>query len=71
MSADGTVQHQASSGGPAQCSPAGPVANGSFAVTGRIEGIEHAEIAASKFGEVAGDQDQSPGPDRGGQEAVD
>jgi len=32
--------------------------------------MEHAEIAAGKAGEVAGDQDQSPGPGRGGQEAV-
>ena len=33
--------------------------------------MEHAEIGASKVGEVAGDQDQSPGPGRGGQEAID
>jgi hypothetical protein len=40
-------------------------------VARRIKGIEHAEIAASKAGEVAGDRDQSPGTGRGGQEAVD
>jgi len=40
-------------------------------VARRIKGTEHAEIAASKADEVAGDQDQSPGPGRGGQEAVD
>jgi len=48
-----------------------PVVNGSFAAARPINGIEHAEIAAGKAGEVAGDQDQSPGPGRGGQEAVD
>jgi hypothetical protein len=48
-----------------------PVANGSFAAARRIKGTEYAEIAASKADEVAGDQDQSPGPGRGGLEAVD
>ena len=48
-----------------------PVANGSFAETGQIGRIEHAEIAASKDGEIVGDQDQSPDLGRGGQEAVD
>jgi hypothetical protein len=36
-------------------------ADGSFCRARRIKGIEHAEIAASKADEVAGDQDQSPG----------
>ena len=48
MSQDGTVQHQASSGGPPSALPAGPVANGLFAVAGRIEAIEHAKIAAGE-----------------------
>src|SRR6516164_1083133 len=71
MSADGTFQHQASPGRVTQWSPAGPVANGSFAAAGRVEGIEDADIAAGEVGDVAGDQDQTPGPGRGGQEAVD
>src|SRR5215470_953823 len=71
MSQVGPVQHQASSGGPAQCSPAGPVTNGSFAGAGRVEGIEHADTAAGKVGDFASDQNQSPGLSGGGQEAVD
>src|SRR5215471_5602970 len=58
MSADGTFQQQASSGRATQCARQDPVANGSFAAAGRVEGIEHADITASKVGEIAGDQDQ-------------
>src|SRR5215471_15887793 len=56
MSADGTFQQQASSGRATQCARQDPVANGSFAAAGRVEGIEHADITASKVGEIAGDQ---------------
>jgi hypothetical protein len=40
--------------------------DGSFAAVGGVEGIEHADISAGELGDVAGDQDQTPRPGRGG-----
>ena len=50
---------------------AGPGCEWIIAEAAQIERIEHAEIAASRDGEFAGDEDQSPDLGRGAQEAVD
>ena len=45
--------------------------HGSFAAAGRVEGIKQLDVAPGEVGDVASDQDQTPRPGRGGQEAVD